>query len=537
MKHLLTATLMVAAACGGTPETAKTPGGGGGAGSGGVAKPIAAGDVAFEVPAIEVKGLVFEPEALERPGMMLSPPKKKIAIDKLRETVAKTKDVEQRQAYAIGLATLLYEDSKTNKGAADKDLQEARQTLRDAVAAAADKVDDLTLKFLGVYELLLVDYAGAEKAYSALVEKAPTDKDVATSRAWWAFSLLKQYKNADALKVVKDQPVSDKAPELAYVTAWAKFRTGDEAGAWQAIVAAAKGWGAKELPNKGAVDHDVMLFAGRTTVSLAEATPQLVALFGKDKAKQYDTLAQLGLRAYGFAGRWSDGVAAVDKAIEVAGATIPANDVPVLRFTQADFIVRLDTPDVAAKVAKQALDALPACGTKCAANDIATNIYGMGRLFHLLYATANDTRYYQPAKDLYAATIPLITDAANKAQAQKDAAVLDQTFKNTKVGTGTHDKQAIGVLLQRHTQEVTACYELALAANPKLGGALTMTLESDTSGAIKGVATEPKAGLADMSAVAGCVAEHAKTWKLPHRGMAGSTRIRLTYNFGPQSKK
>ena len=538
MKHLLPALLLATAACGGTPETAKTPGGG--AGSGSAAKPLAKGDVAFDVAAIDLKGLAFEPEALERPGMMLSPPKKKTTIDKLRDTVAKTKDLEARQALAIGLATLLYEDSKTNKANADTDVAEARQPLRDAIAAAGDKVDDLTLKFLGVYELLLADYPGAEKAYSALVAKAPTDKDIATSKAWLAFAQLKQYKNSDALATLKDQTISDKTPELAYVAAWAKFRTGDEAGAWQAIVAAAKGWGPKELPNKGAVERDVMLFAARTNVTLADAQPQLVAIFGKEKAKQYETIAKLGLQAYGFAGRWADGVAAIDKAIEIAGTTVPANDVPVLRFTQADFLVRLDTPDVGAKVAKQALDALPGCGAKCSdkdKQDIATNIYGMGRLYHLLYATANDIRFYQPAHDLYAATIPLITDAANKTQAQKDSATLEQTLKNTKVGTGTHDKQAIGVLLTRHNQEVTACYELGLAANPKLAGTLKLELESDTTGAIKGASTEPKAGLADMSAVAGCVAEHAKTWKLPHRGMPGATRISMVYNLGPAAKK
>ena len=107
---------------------------------------------------------------------------------------------------------------------------------------------------------------------------------------------------------------------------------------------------------------------------------------------------------------------------------------------------------------------------------------------------------------------------------------LEQTLKNTKAGTGTHDKDAIGALLGRHNQEVQACYEQGLAANPKLGGRLVVNLEAEQSGAIKGAATEPKAGLADMSAVAGCVAEHAKAWKLPKRGMAGTTRIKLTYS-------
>jgi hypothetical protein len=53
---------------------------------------------------------------------------------------------------------------------------------------------------------------------------------------------------------------------------------------------------------------------------------------------------------------------------------------------------------------------------------------------------------------------------------------------------------------------------------------------------VKGASTDPKAGLADMAAVAGCVAEHAKTWKLPKRGVPGMTRIKATYSFGPMKK-
>ena len=51
-----------------------------------------------------------------------------------------------------------------------------------------------------------------------------------------------------------------KQPELDYVIAWAKWRTGDNAGAWQALSMADKNWsGPKEL-----VDRDMMVFAGRT---------------------------------------------------------------------------------------------------------------------------------------------------------------------------------------------------------------------------------------------------------------------------------
>ena len=158
----------------------------------------------------------------------------------------------------------------------------------------------------------------------------------------------------------------------------------------------------------------------------------------------------------------------------------------------------------------------------------------MGRLFHVLYATANDVRYYQPAHDLYSFTVDKIMDTALRTQAQKDQLTLAATLKNTKVGTGTHDKDAVGALLGRHNQEVQACYEAALAANPKLGGSLTVNLESDESGVIKGASTEPKAGLADLSAVAGCVAEHAKSWTLPKRGMAGTTRIKLSFSLAPR---
>ncbi len=526
--------LVALVACGSSAKDYMTTPGGGGEGSGGGAgKPAAAGDVSFEVPVVEIKGLVFEPEALGRPGMPLVEARKKTTIEKQRATFATTKDPVQKEAQAAILATLLYQKSKDDKASEKALFGEGRQALRDAAQGSGDKVDEITLRMLGSYELLLEDFPAAEKAWGALVNKAPKDKEAGFNRAWWAYSLLKQFKNAEALAVVKDEALSDKQPELAYATAWAKWRNNDDAGAWTAIVAAAKGWG--QNTGRDALDRDVYLFAGRSNVSLAEVTPQMFAVFGaKQKGQQYGVLAKLGLQSYGFAGRWADGVAALETAADLAGETIPANDRPVVRYSQADFQVRLDTPDTAAKYALKAVEALPGCGAKCSEKDkqdIVYGVYGMGRLFHVLYATANDVRYYQPAHDLYAATVSLIMDDAKRAEAQKDQTVLEQTLKNTKAGTGTHDKGAIGALLGRHNQEVQACYEAILAANPKLGGTVIVNLEADASGAIKGVSTEPKAGLADIAAVAGCVGEHAKTWKLPKRGMPGSTRIKLSYTM------
>ena len=537
--------LLAVAACGPAAEGPKSPTGGG---SGSATKP-AAGDATFEVPAIEIKGIAFEPEALGTPGMPLAEPKgQKVPLkgDKLdaqikkqRTTFTGTKGQVDKEAQAALLATMLYHKSKEVQGAEiQKLLGEARQALRDAAQISGDKVDEITLRLLGSYELILEDYPSAEKAWATLVTRTPKDKDAPFNRAWWAYALLKQYKNTDALAAVKDEPHDDKQPELAYAAAWTKWRVGDEAGAWQAIVAAVKGW--KNNPGRDALDRDVLVFAGRTGASLADAIAQLTPIYGKAKDQQYELLAKLGLQAYQYAGRWSEGVAALDRAIEVEGDKVPPNDRPVLRYQQADYTVRLDDPVAAARLAKQGLEALPGCGPKCTDKDkenVAESVYIMGRLFHILYATAHDDRYYQPAHDLYQAAIPLMSMAsqATREEALKDQALLEGSFKAMKHDYGTHDKDAIGALLKRHNQEIQACYEQGLAANPKLGGGLTLMLESDQTGVVKGASTEPKAGLADMSAVAGCVVEHAKTWKLPKRangnGAPGATRIKLGYSL------
>jgi tetratricopeptide (TPR) repeat protein len=496
------------------------------------AKPVVSGDVSFEIPVIEIKGVVFEPEALGRPGVHVSPPKRSTTLDKQRALVQSTRDPVLKQAHAAGFATMLYVASKTNKANEKALLGEARQVLRDVAQLAGDKdVDELTLQLLGDYELLLEDYPAAEKALQALIEKDPKSKEDRSNHTWLAFAQLKQWKNAEALAAVAPYPLDEKDPEHAYVTAWARWRNNDNPGAWQAILLAARGWGQKANPD--VLEREVLLFAARTNVKLDEAVLPLTTVLGKTKLAQYELVAKLGLNGFGLAGRWADAVAALDKAVALAGNAVPPSDPPVIRYSQADFTVRLDSPDVAAAFAKQAIDAFEPCGTKCSAKDkadIVQGVYLMGRLFHILYATANDRRYYQPAHDLYALTIPLLAPAM-QTQAQKDAANLETTLKNTKVGTGTHDKGALEALLSRHNYEIEACYEAGLGANPKLGGTVTLSLESDATGVIKGVDTEPKAGVADLAAVAGCVKEHAKQWKLPRRGMAGSTRIKMSYTF------
>ncbi|HEY1548165.1 MAG TPA: hypothetical protein VGG28_10105, partial [Kofleriaceae bacterium] len=333
---------------GGTADAAKTGG---------------ATDASFEVGPIPITGLLFEPEALGRPGMPMVASKRPTTIDKQRKAVADAKDPVVKQAQAAVLATMIYDKAKNLKGDDQATmLKDARQALLDSetVLKPTDKPDEITLRMIGTYDVWLGDdYPSAEKNWGELVTDAPKDKEILTFKIWWAYSLLKEFKNAEALDAIKDLQLDPKNPELDYVIAWAKWRTGDNASAWQGLVMAEKNWsGSKEL-----IDRDLMVFAGRTGVSFADATAVLVD--GRTKADQYANLAKLGLEGYQFAGRWADGVAAIEKAFATAGSLVPVNDIPVLRYSEADYTVRLDDPVTAAAYGKQAIEALPPCGQKC----------------------------------------------------------------------------------------------------------------------------------------------------------------------------
>jgi tetratricopeptide (TPR) repeat protein len=553
MKRLSSFLLLAMVACAGAHEEAK-PDSPAAAGAPGAptapVKKMASGDVSFELATTEVKGNLYEPDALGRPGMPLIDPKRPVPIDKQRALVQSSKDPVQKQAQAAVLATMLYRQAKEDKSKEKALWGEARQLLRDVAQQVGDaNVDEVTIRLLGSYEILLEDYAAAEKAWASLIDKDPKSKELPFNRAYLAYSQLKQFKNAEAVTAIGGAAPDDKQPELAYVTAWAKWRTGDNQGAWQAIAAAAKGWG--QNLRREELEQNVLMFACRGGITFEQAQPVLIMMAqdkvqammpkkGKDSKEVkektqlfgYDLLAKLGISGFGLTGQWADAVAALNKAIEFGGDTVLPDDRVVMRYSQADYTIKLDTPDATVAFAKQTVDALAAC-PKCTDKDktnYAQGIYQTGRLFHILYATANDKRYYQPAHDLYAMSLPLLP-AATQGQAQQDAAKLETTVKNIKPGTGTHDKGAMGALLVRHAPEVATCFENVLQRNPKLAGNLSVMLESDASGEIKGVATEPRAGQADMAAVATCAAERAKSWKLPKRGMPGTTRIKATFSL------
>jgi hypothetical protein len=566
MKRLsvLLVTLVTLGACAGTQQEEVNPPATPGPAATAPVKRITSGDVSFELDRRDIKGVVYEPDpALGRPGMPLVEAKHKIPKEKQRALIQSTKDPVLKQAQAAVYATMLYLEVKKDKAKERDMFTEARNTLRDVADAVGDKaIDEVTLRLLGSYELLLAamedspkprreHYEAAEKAWQALlamVAKDPKAKDAAQQdadvRTGLAYTQLRLFKNADALAAVGTTAPDDKQPQLAYITAWAKLRAGDSAGAWQALATAVQGFDFSDV-NLDDLERDVLLFAGRTGAALDQAVAT-IAVLARDRAKQsqqppaqqqqieqhtqFELIARLGLVGDALAAHWADAVAALDKAVAIGGDALPHN-LPVIRYSQADFTVRLDAPDVAAKFAKQAIEAYKPCADKCTAKDKADTIKGvylLGQLFHVLYATANDHHYYEPAHQLYDLTMPLL-EPAQQAEAQQNLKKLETTLKNMKVGTGTHDKGVLGALLARHDLEAQACYEAVLGTNPELAGNVVVNLESDASGVIKGVSTEPKAGAADLSAVAGCIAGHAKQWKLPKRGMPGTTRIKMTY--------
>src|SRR5262249_46375841 len=159
--------------------------------------------------------------------------------------IQSTKDPVAKQAQAAIYATMLYREAKDEKDKArerDK-LTEARNTLKEVADAVGDKaVDEITLRLLGSYDLLLAaiiapqcqkernaqarhrlleaktkEYEAAEKAWQellAMIAKDPKAKDAAQQdadvRTGLAYTQLRLFKNADALATVSTSTPDDK---------------------------------------------------------------------------------------------------------------------------------------------------------------------------------------------------------------------------------------------------------------------------------------------------------------------------------------
>lgn len=519
--------LVLAAGCGAAPAPAPVQPGDG---SGTAAPATADADLVVEMPKIELKGAVQRPDGLGLPPIPVAEGKKKLTIDKQRAALAKATGAEEREGFSQILATSLYQASKAEKGGKEKPLlEEGRQVLRDALKGAGDKPDANTLRMLAVYEFILGDYAASAPLWARLAALDPANKEVEHFRTWWIYNLLLADQNAEALAAAKDLVPTLKSYELAYVIAWAKFRGGDGQGAWQAMRTAAIGWPEKPKLKGSVIENDLVFFAGRTPVTVAEAITVSAAFAGSAGTDQYTILYKLGQRM-ALGGRYADAIAAYEAALRAGATDVPPQHLPHVYAQAADMALRFDDPVAGARLGKLGLAGVAACGAPCA--DVVSSSKEIASFYHTIYGTSADARYYAPALDLYTAIVP-VAEAAKKAEIQALIAQLEQTKKAlaTRKGAGVHDKGVVAALMGLHSQEVHVCYESILTAQPKLTGTLLLELEIDQTGAVTGATSTPPGGDADLAAVAKCAVARGKTWRLPTRGKPGITRVKLTYDL------
>ncbi len=520
---------VVAAACGGTSKTA-TPRGGGDTGSGDD-KAHAGKDLTLDLDVTKLSGIVFQPEALGRPPMTLVEDKKKQPLDKQRAAL-KTLTGAAREVPAQILATSVYQESKKQKDDAKQKalLDEGRKALADVRAELKDKTQDVTLRMLGTFVLIDGDYAAGADVYGELLERFPTGDHANGDKAWLAMCQLRLGKNTDAVATLTGQSPDPAQPELDYVMAWGKWRTGDNAGAVAAITAAALGW--KSEGTKAAMTRDLLILLARAGAP-ADAALKSVSDFygGKPSVAVLYNLHN----SYAFAGRWNDAIAVLDKIVATVPEQIAKNDLPKFRSQQAQYAVRALAADQVAGFEKQAIAAYGACGAKCTADEVEDgdkNLRNLALFFHTLYATSMDDRFYAPAKQLYDLYLAL-PSRPDAEEMKKHAGDLEAAKKSAKPGTGTHDKSIIGPLLLQHAQEIQACYEAALAADAGVSGLLTLTLEVDQSGKVEGATSDPPAGKQGLARVGACASDAARGWMLPARSIPGTTRINAKYELAP----
>jgi hypothetical protein len=518
----------VAAACGGTSKTIATPEG---SGAGGEKKP-AGTDLTIDLDPIPLRGLVFTPEAMGRPPMLLVEEKKRQPLEKDRQDYAKAADVEAKKVSGQVLATALYEESKKQKDPAkDKALRdEAKKTLSEvrAAANAAGGVGEVTLRMLAVLDVIDQDYAAASDVYAELVKRFPQSTYATDDKAWLTLCELRLGKNAEALATLNGMSPDPARPEIAYVMAWAKWRAGDDAGAVAAITAAAQGW--KIESSKTAFVRDLLVILGRAGAPPDQGVKTVTDFYG---GKPPVAVLYNLHNAYAYAGRWADAIAVLDKLIATYPEQIAKNDLPKFRSQEAQYAVRLLAADKVASYEKEAIAAYGQCGTKCSAAEIEDgdrSLRGLAITFHTIYATSMDDRFYAPAKDLYEMYegLPGRPDAD---EMKKHAADLELAKKANK--PGTHDKSLIAALVASHAQEIQACYEAALASDASVAGALGLTIDFDASGKAAGATSSPPPGKEGIAKVGACATAAARGWLLPARTIPGKTIVNAKFELAP----
>jgi hypothetical protein len=488
------------------------------------------GDETVDLGDVAITGQAFVPQVLESYGVVGVSSSRSLSVDAERAKLAATTDPKERQVEATVLATMLFAEANTRPDGRDALLGEAQRALAAAVAAAGPAPQPLALELLGRYSLFVGDLTSAERAWQTLVARSADGKDADVFRAWWIYTRLAQRRDADALALLAGA-ATDRTPELGYVAAWVRWRGGDGVAAWAALKRVVVQWhdpvAASDNPERLRIAaSEALRFAARTGAPLDDATAVMSALAGAEPLDVYQMWKQVA-EAMRFAGRWADAIAADDRAFALAGASAPEDDSVAIPLEQARFEARLGAPDAVVRYSAKAIRAISSCRATCGrTQDVYAQICVLAESMHAIYTSANDDRYYQPAHDLYALCAERVADHARHEELASNTTHLELSRQALRPHTGRLGRSNVKYLIANHDQEVQACYESALVANPELTGDFTLGLEIEQDGRVRTADANR-----ELAGVAGCVAAAAKAWAFPARGAFGVTRATIHYAF------
>lgn len=524
MRRLLLVLALATAACGSRAK-------------GDTGQPAAGGDVlpqdqSLTLKDVEVRGVVFEPQALGLPVMTQVTGRGKPALDRLRRRVAR-KNPEADDVHQ--LATALWLDAAAagpNDAARATQLrEEARALLRKLKASLGPRADAVTLEMLGAAELWLGDNAAAATAYEELVRRFPQHAGARAFQTWLALARLRTRKLADAAAQVKSWRLDSLDEMGSYVLAWVSFIAGDGEAARAAIVRALTRW--REPTSRPIVERDLLLILARSGADADAADKVVAALSESDTQKRYVLMFKLS-EAFEKDGRYGDAARALDIVVDqVVKGQMPPDDLVGFRFRQADYAFRLDEPERAADRAIVAHQALRACGQRCpaaTAQAVTERVLKLAQFSHTVFAKSQDPRHYEAAHTLYAYYLEM-SDRPDAETVRGYLRSLEETRRSADPNAGKHDPEVMLNVVLARRESLASCYELALMREPALEGSIKLSVEVEHTGKVTGAASDPAAGADGLARAAGCAIGRVRGWRFPSRTVPGKTVLDIPVQF------
>ncbi len=488
----------------------------------------------LEFEAVEIKGTVFSPGALDLAELPGNGTTVKRSIADQRKRAGKAKGVA-KLTESKDLALLLwYTEPKTEDAKEKRKLLKAQR--EEALAVLAPLGTDPTAS-----EELVAAYAAAEQAIGDETKAAAAWDGLVTGFPKSAkLARYQALRNYLALKTRQPLPYPlpeslDAAPyEAAYASAWVKFRTGDKAGAVAAITVAAKGW--KNLESLISLRRDVMLIYSRAGGAPEAAWALLEGLVAKDKGDMQKVGSAVA-DAYFFAGEYEGSAVLREKL--AAGA--PPVRLAEIRLGQALVHARLLRPAEAADAFIASWTALAAAGDAAPVElreAVAKQIVIYAQIFHSEYAKSRDKRFAEPAHKLYTTylTIPGREDA-DKVKGELlpnlDATIKTYGDASAPAAVGALDQQIVQRRVAGYLEQVQACYEAELSGDPALVAEAKLTFAIGPDGKVTGAKVAGAGTDRGGPAVGRCVESHAEAWLFPASGGASKVSYPFAFKTAP----